>query len=54
MIKSWEIFFCFCAVVAFLVTLSSITRENKVVAIYGAIAMAVITGAVLYIGWFYG
>jgi hypothetical protein len=54
MIELWIIFFYYCIVIAFSVTLYGITRENKVVSVFGAIAMAVINGAVFYLGLLHG
>ena len=52
--KPWEIILYVCAVIAFLVTSSGIMRGKKVVAVCGAIAMAIITGTMFYMGWLYG
>ena len=52
--KPWEIVLYVCTIIAFLITTSGIMRGKKAVAVCGAIAMGIITGAMFYLGWLYG
>ena len=42
------------SLIAFIVTMVGISRENKVVQIAGTIAMAAILGTAMWYGWLYG